>query len=106
MCDTWIDLFKMGARCGLMPNELLDLRLDELLAVFEGYNDRLMDQHCLSVYAGYWAGYYQSKRPKPPHVIIRKLTRKKSTHIDDVDVEGFLAMEERFKAQMELEKER
>lgn len=78
-------------------------------ACVAGYTDRIFDQQLNGVQAGYWAGYYgRAKKPTSPKSIIERMLRKKDTndarakkkHADEVDVEGYLAMEARFKRRM------
>lgn len=65
---------------------------------------------CLSVHTGFWAGYYQSKKPKPLAYILKRLLKdhkkvkkekgpKKSK--PDVDVNAFLERERQFRARMQ-----
>lgn len=102
----------VGSRCGLTPDQVLDMNMDTLQAVIEGYQDRLFDQRCMAVHQGYWAGYYiGSKHSKPVSYIIEtmiresvKAKRAKRGHISkptvdmNVDVEAFLEKERRLKA--------
>lgn len=85
------------------------MSLDVFKACVAGYTDRLFDQQLNGVQAGYWAGYYsRAKRPTSPKSIIERMLRKKDAndarskrkHADEVDVEGYLAMEARFKERM------
>lgn len=99
----------VGSRCGLTPDQVLDMNMDTLQAVIEGYQDRLFDQRCMTVHQGYWAGYYMGTRhAKPVSHIIETMIRanvkaKRSKHgsiskpsVDmDVEVEAFLEMERR-----------
>lgn len=86
---------------GLKPDEVLDMSLDIFRACARGYMDRMFDLQILGVHNGYWAGYYgRDKRPKSVKSVIEKMARahdKSSKHADEVDVETFLRMEERFK---------
>ena len=61
-----------------MPNELLDLNLGQVQAVIQGYDDRIVDATCQSVWTGYYAAYYFSKHPKKPTEIIKKLIDENS----------------------------
>ena len=80
-------------------------------AVLEGYQEHLFDLKCLTVYAGYWAGYYgNTKRPTPVKDILKKLfdahrrsKRKASKDYvkPEVDVDAFLQRERNFKARMQ-----
>ncbi len=94
---------------GLKPDEVLDMSLDVFRACSKGYQDRVFDQQLLGVQTGYWAGYYQrAKKPTPLKSIIEKMLRRRDTeearakqkHVDEVDVEAFLAMEANFKSRM------
>jgi len=93
----------------LDPDRVLDLSLDVFKACVAGYTDRIFDQQLNGVQAGYWAGYYgRAKKPTSPKVIIERMLRKKDTkdarakkkRADEVDVDGYLAMEARFKERM------
>lgn len=44
-------------------------------AYIEGYQERLFDLQCLAVHQGYWAGYYQSRKPKPATSILERMIR-------------------------------
>ena len=86
------------------------MSLPQFKAVMQGYEDHLFDLKCLTVYAGYWAGYYSNaKRPKPINVILQELFRshkkvqKKSTASvrPDVDVEAFLRQEAEFNRRLQ-----
>lgn len=55
-------------------------------AYIDGYGDYLFDMKCLSVYQGYWAGYFQSKKPKPVTYILNKLEQE---HIQSKKPKGF-----------------
>lgn len=99
----------VGSQCGLTPDQVLDMNLDTLKAVIEGYQERLFDQRCMAVHQGYWAGYYMgAKRAKPLQSILEMLIREKAKakHAKgstvskpniDVDVEAFLEKERRLK---------
>lgn len=85
------------------------MSLDVFKACIAGYTDRIFDQQLNGVQAGYWAGYYsRAKKPRSPKSIIERMLRKKDTNntrakkkrADEVDVDGFLAMEARFKERM------
>ena len=56
-----------------MPNELLDLNIGQVQAVIKGYDDRIVDATCQSVWTGYYAAYFFSKKPKKPTDIIKKI---------------------------------
>lgn len=80
------------------------MNIPMLQAYIEGYQEYLFDQQCLAVHNGYWAGYFQSKRPKPANAILESMERdhkkaKKKKHSKlikpEVDVETFLKREER-----------
>ena len=88
------------------------MSLDVYTAYTKGYADRLLDQQILAMQTGYWAAYYVgSKHPKSPKELAKTLhqshlkqgAKKKSPSAPrpDVDVEGFLEREARFKAKME-----
>lgn len=78
-------------------------------AFIEGYQEHLFDNQCLAVQQGYWAGYYQSKKPKSANSIIEKMIRdhdkaKKAKHNagknipkPEVDMERFLRLEQKRK---------
>lgn len=68
----------LGGQCGLTPDQVLDMNLSMLQAYIEGYQERMFDLQCLAVHQGFWAGYYQSKKPKPVHVILQKLFKEHS----------------------------
>lgn len=82
------------------------MNIPMLKAFVEGYQERLFDMECLAVQQGYWAGYYQSKKPKSVKVVLEKMDRdhkkiiKKAKNIPkpEVDVDRFLKLEERRKA--------
>lgn len=61
-----------------MPNELLDLNLGQVQAVIRGYDDRIVDATCQSVWAGYYAAYFFSKNPKKPTDIIKRILEENS----------------------------
>ncbi len=97
----------MGAQCGLLANQVLDMCLPHLKAVIDGYQDHLFDLKCLAVIAGHWAGYFSStKKPKSLKVILKDLldshikSKKKHSNSNitkpEVDVEEFLRREEQF----------
>lgn len=78
-----------------------------LQAYIEGYQEHLFDQQCIAVHNGYWAGYFQSKKPKPANAILETMNRdhqkakkKKSKQASklpkpEVNVDEFLRREER-----------
>ena len=82
------------------------MSMDIFKAYIQGYSDRLFDQQILSVQSGYWAAYYSNaKHPKPLKKLIDEMTRKKnkieqkkSKNVikPEVNVDAFLAQEERF----------
>lgn len=96
-------MFRIGAQCGLKPDEVLDMSLDVFKAVIKGYSDHIFDLQLVAVHQGYWSGYYsRSKKPKNLETILKKLFKAKEKgenkpykqkKVEDVDVEGFLAME-------------
>lgn len=71
-----------------------------------GYNQRLLDEHVVSIHTGYWSGYYaNAKRPKSPTVMAQKLRRAsekaQSNELGakpEVDVDAFQAKEKRLQA--------
>ena len=79
------------------------MSLDVFKAVIKGYADHIFDLQLVAVHQGYWSGYYnRAKKPKNLETILKKLFKAKeknddSPHkqkkVEDVDVEGFLAME-------------
>lgn len=77
-------------------------------AYVDGYSDHLFDQQVIAVQAGYWAGYYsKAKHPKNIKTILTTMLRKRQnaekkvkTPAPEVDVEAFLAIEQRFKEKM------
>ena len=85
------------------------MSLDVFEAFVSGYSDRLLDSQLLAVQSGYWAAYYtNSKHPKPLKQILESMVMKhvctlkpsSSAPKPDVDVEAFLAQEERFKKKL------
>lgn len=77
-------------------------------AFVSGYEEHLFDLKCLSVYVGYWTGYFSNaKKPKSLSSILSSLVREhtkarrveKSTEVarPEVDVEAFLKQEERLR---------
>ena len=88
-----------------MPNDLLELSLEQVNAVVAGYSERELDMECHCILTGYYAGYYMgAKRPKKPGELMKKLvnSRKKATGTkkrktrEDPDIEFFQAMESKF----------
>lgn len=81
------------------------MSLDTFEAVKEGYSDRLFDYQLMCVQSGFWSGYYNnSKHPKSLNSIMDVLIKNKFKkghknlqHADEVDVEAFLALEQRRK---------
>lgn len=79
-----------------------------LKAVIEGYQEHLFDLKCLSVYQGFWAGYFSNtKKPKSLNSILTEMVRehqkqrkqhrsKKNVSKPAVDIDKFLARERRF----------
>ena len=93
-----------------MPNDVLDMSLDMVQAVINGYGDRMLDNQIIALQAGYWSAYYSGARhPKPVHKIAEDMVnrhkqqgaKRMSTPKPDVDVDAFLEMEAQFKARME-----
>ncbi len=76
-----------------------------LNAYVEGYEQRLLDQRILGVMQGHWSAYFQSKHPKSAATIIETMQRSYKKARDtargvtvkkpDVDVDQFLAREQR-----------
>lgn len=88
-----------------MPNDLLDLSLEQVNAVVAGYQDRELDLECHCILTGYYAGYYMgAKKPKKPGDLIRKLVRSRDKILGrnhenpatEPDIEFFQAMESKF----------
>lgn len=88
------------------------MSLDVFTAYTKGYADRLLDQQILAMQTGHWAAYFVgSKHPKSPKELAKSMqmahakqdanTQNPSAPRPDVDVEGFLAMEAKFRAKME-----
>lgn len=88
------------------------MSLDMFIACTKGYADRLLDQQIIAMQTGHWAAYFVgSKHPKSPKELAKAMqtahnkqdakTQNLSVHRPDVDVEGFLEMEAKFKAKME-----
>lgn len=84
-----------------------------LMAYVEGYEEYLFDMQCLAVHQGFWAGYYQSKKPKPLGKVLKMLqkqhekAKEKVLEKDrprkpkpDVDVDEFLRREQLFKSKL------
>lgn len=78
------------------------MSLDMFRAVIKGYSDHMFDLQLIAVHQGYWSGYYnRAKKPKNLETILKKMFRvreksddsRKQKKVEDVDVEGFLAME-------------
>lgn len=72
-----------------------------------GYSNHLADLSELTVQAGYYSAYYQSKHPKTPDKLIAELRSKREAsatpHAVCVDVEAFERQEQAFKdAQSQL----
>lgn len=83
------------------------MSLDTFNACVEGYQDRLFDMQLLQVHGGFWSGYYMgSKKPKPLHVILKKIIKSRKTpkrkqeHVDTIDVEAFLQREREFQKRL------
>lgn len=94
-------MFSLGFRVGLLPEQTLDMSLDQFNACVDGYSARLLDQQKIAVQQGYWAGYYScATRPKSLQSIINKMDQPQGRvqqHVAEVDVEEFLRREARFK---------
>lgn len=99
-----------------MPEQVLDLNIPMLQAFVEGYQERLFDEQCLAVHQGYWAGYYQSKKPKAAETVISRMVtnhekakkNKKNTDLNvpkpEVDMERFLQLEQKRAEYLEHQK--
>nr|DAJ97136.1 MAG TPA: hypothetical protein [Caudoviricetes sp.] len=76
------------------------MSIDVFNAYIEGYGEHMFDYQLLAAHVGYWAGYFQSKRPKPLEVVLNKLIKAhknpQQKHTDEVDVESFLKQQEEF----------
>ena len=88
------------------------MSLDVFIAYTKGYADRLLDQQIIAMQTGHWAAYFVgSKHPKSPKELAKAMqmahakqdakNQNPSAPRPDVDVEGFLEMEAKFKAKME-----
>lgn len=81
------------------------MSLEVFQAYVAGYSDHLFNQQTLAVQTGYWAGYYsKAKHPKNIKTILTTMLRKRTQAekkikmpAPEVDVEAFLAMEQKFK---------
>lgn len=86
-----------------MPNNLLELSLEQVRAVVAGYSDRLVDAEIAAVMTGYYSAYYtNTKRPKKPQKLIeaimrahRKKDSSKRTPAEAPDIEEFMRREAR-----------
>lgn len=97
----------LGGQCGLTPDQVLDMNIPMVRAMVEGYQEHLFDLQCLAVHQGHWAGYFQSKKPKPASSILEKMERDhrrelkrakskgKSVAKPEVNVDQFLQREQR-----------
>ena len=85
-----------------------------LNAYIEGYEEHLFDLQYLAVHQGFWAGYYQSKKPKALGKVLKMLqlqhekAKKKAKskgQVDgpkpNVDVDEFLRREQQFKSRLQ-----
>lgn len=87
------------------------MSLDVFNAVVKGYTNHLFDLQVISVQTGYWAGYYtRAKKPKPLKSVISNVTRsknkeektsRKGVKASEVNVDAFLAMEQKFQEKMQ-----
>lgn len=84
------------------------MSLDMFQAYVNGYTDHMFDAQLMTVHTGFWAGYYSnSKHPRSVKDIMASLQRKRDrarktgVHADTVDVDAFLAMEEKFHSKMQ-----
>lgn len=87
------------------------MSLDVFRAVIKGYSDHIFDLQLVAVHQGYWSGYYnRAKKPKSLETIMKKLFKAKEKSADkvaqqkaeDVDVETFLAREQRRLSKMQI----
>lgn len=87
-----------------MPDQVLDMNIPMLQAYVDGYQNYMFDMQCLAVHQGYWAGYYQSKKPKSVSKVLQKMEieRNKLKKINgskvpkpEVDVNRYLGLEEK-----------
>lgn len=88
---------------------MLDMSLAIFKACVAGYEDRLFDLQVVSVYSGYWSGYYSnSRKPKKLDRIIQMMeterlksrgekTCSSQKHSNTIDVESFIAQDNAFK---------
>lgn len=94
-------MFSLGFRIGLLPEQTLDMSLDQFNACVDGYSIRLLDQQKLAAQQGYWTGYYsRTAHPKSLQSVINKIGQsqdKPQKHVAEVDVEEFLRREAQFK---------
>lgn len=88
-----------------MPNDLLELNLEQVNAVVAGYMEREIDAESHCILTGYYAGYYMgAKRPKKPGELIKRLVKSRDKLLgkntsgskDEPDIEFFKAMESKF----------
>ena len=88
------------------------MSLDVFTAYTKGYSDQLLDQQIIAMQTGHWAAYFVgSKHSKSPNELAKNMqkahakqdanTKNPSAPRPDVDVEGFLEKEAKFKAKME-----
>lgn len=77
MYETWLDLFRLGFNIGIMPDELLDMPLDVLGALIQGYRDRIIDDQSTAAQIGYWCAYYQSKHPRNINDVASEISESK-----------------------------
>ncbi len=93
-------MFSLGFRIGLLPEQTLDMSLDQFNACVDGYSTRLLDQQKLAVQQGYWSGYYsRATHPKSLQSVINKMDQSQGRiqqHVAEVDVEEFLRREAQF----------
>lgn len=83
-------------------------------AFVAGYEDYIFDLQVVATYCGYWSGYYsRTKKPKTLKNVLESMFKRRSrgehyskskSNAPDVDVEEFLAREQRFKARLEQQK--
>lgn len=57
------------------------MNIPMLQACIDGYQERLFDLQCIAVHQGYWAGYYQSRKPKPVNSVLNRMLREHEKYI-------------------------
>lgn len=80
---------------------MLDMNLDMFKAYVEGYQEHLFDMQCLAVHQGYWAGYFQSKKPKKPNQLLEQMirdhTKEKNANVPkpEVDIDRIMRLDKK-----------